>query len=266
MDLGGNILRLKAAILGLIAMLTFTIACGGDDSPGDGSVIISTVPPSEAVPTATLGPASTPSASPPASTTSPAPTATSAPGNGGAALSGFIYPIPGACLPQGDQLMPNAPREYRKGVHEGVDLYSVDNCTAIGLGTPVLAAKAGRVIRVDRNYVDLNSASLAAIMANPTTAESIDQFRGRQVWVDHGGGIVTRYCHLSAVADGLQVGSMVNAGDTIAFVGESGTPESVGNPGHEYHLHFELRIGDSYLGAGQPAPQVRALYLALFRP
>ena len=266
MDLGGNILRLKVAILGLIAMFTFLVACGGDDGPGDGSVIISTVPPSEAVPTTTLPPSGTVPASPPASTTGPAPTATTPPNNGGAALSGFAYPIAGGCLPKGDQLMPNAPREYRNGVHEGVDLYGVDNCTAIGIGTDVHAAKAGRVIRVDRNYVDLNQASLAAIMANPTSVESFDAFRGRQVWVDHGGGIVTRYCHLSAVADGLQVGSMVNAGDVIAFVGESGTPESVGNPGHEYHLHFELRMGDSYLGAGQPAAQVRALYLALFRP
>src|SRR5688572_29211364 len=148
-------------------MLTLLAACGGDDSPGDGSVIVSTVSPSEAVPTVTLPPAGTLPASPPAATTSPVPTATTAASNGGAALSGFIYPIPGACLPQGDQLMPNAPREYRKGVHEGVDFYSVDNCTSIGLGTPVHAAKAGRVIRVDRTYVDLNSASLAAVMTNP---------------------------------------------------------------------------------------------------
>jgi murein DD-endopeptidase MepM/ murein hydrolase activator NlpD len=188
------------------------------------------------------------------------------PSNGSASLSGFIYPIAGGCLPKGDQLMPNAPRTYRNGVHEGVDFYGVDNCAAIGLGTPVHAAKAGRVIRVDRNYVDMNPTSLAAVQANPTTPESIDAFRGRQVWIDHGGGVVSRYCHLSAIADGLQVGSTVNAGDVIASVGESGTPESISNPGHEYHLHFELRIGDSYLGAGQAPAQVRALYLALFSP
>jgi murein DD-endopeptidase MepM/ murein hydrolase activator NlpD len=244
-------------------MLAFSVACGGDDNPVDGSVIVSTVPPTIEAPTATLPPAGTAVASPPASTAGPAPT--NPPANGGA-LSGFIFPITGACLPQGDQLMPNAPREYRQGTHEGVDMYNVDNCTPIGLGTPVHAAKAGRVIRVDRDYVNLTPATLAAIMANPTSAESFDQFRGRQVWVDHGGGIVSRYCHLSAVADGLQVGNMVNAGDVIAFVGESGTPESVSNPGHEYHLHFEVRVGDSYLGAGQPPAQVRALYLALFKP
>ncbi len=53
-------------------------------------------------------------------------------------------------------------------------------------------------------------------------------------------------------------------GQQIAFVGESGTPESVTNPGHEYHLHFELRVGDSYLGEHEPAPVVRGLYKALF--
>ena len=35
----------------------------------------------------------------------------------------FIYPIKGACLPSSDDLMPNAPREYRGGIHEGVDFY-----------------------------------------------------------------------------------------------------------------------------------------------
>jgi peptidoglycan LD-endopeptidase LytH len=182
----------------------------------------------------------------------------------GASLSGFIYPISGACLPVGDQLMPNAPREYRNGTHEGVDFYNVDNCTAIGLGTPVMAAKPGVVIRADLDYVDLTPETLAELNADLTSATSLDGFRGRQIWVDHGNGIVTRYCHLSGIADGIMVGSVVNAGDTLGFVGESGTPESVNNPGNEYHLHFELRVGDSFLGAGLEPQEVRALYLELF--
>src|SRR4029079_11506325 len=56
---------------------------------------------------------------------------------------GFIYPLQGACLPTGDQLMPNAPRDYREGVHEGIDFYESDNCTTIKKGTSVMAAKAG---------------------------------------------------------------------------------------------------------------------------
>jgi len=181
-------------------------------------------------------------------------------------LKGFIYPIAGGCLPKGDQLMPNAARTYRLGTHEGVDLYNVDNCTQIGLGTPVRAAKAGRVIRADTNYENLTPEILNALLANPTTDASLDAFRGRQVWVDHGGGIVTRYCHLSAIAQGLAAGQDVNQGDVIAYVGESGTPESVGNPGNQYHLHFEVRIGSSYLGAGESALTVRQLYTALFTP
>ncbi len=179
-------------------------------------------------------------------------------------LHGFIYPIDGACLPHGDQLMPNAPRDYRNGTHEGIDFYGSDNCVPITLGTPVVAAKAGQVVRVDAAYQDLTAAQLSALLQDPNAPGVLDAFRGRQVWIDHGGGVVTRYCHLSAIATGLAVGDSVSAGEVIAYVGESGTPESVTNPGTEYHLHFELRVGDSYLGQGEPAPQVRSLYLALF--
>lgn len=181
-----------------------------------------------------------------------------------ATLSGFIFPIQGGCLPVGDQLMPNAPREYRQGTHEGVDFYNVDNCTAIGVGTPIVAAKSGVVIRADLGYVDLTLERYQELAANLTSPESLDAFRGRQVWIDHGNGIVTRYCHLSAIAEGVTQGTVLNAGDLVAFVGESGTPESINNPGSQYHLHFEVRVGDSYLGAGLPPEQVRGLYLELF--
>jgi murein DD-endopeptidase MepM/ murein hydrolase activator NlpD len=181
-------------------------------------------------------------------------------------LHGFIYPIADDCLPQGDQLMPNAPREYRQGTHEGIDFYGSDGCVPVTLGTPVMAAKAGRVIRVDDAYQDLTPATLNALLEDPNAPGALDAFRGRQVWVEHGAGVVTRYCHLSGIAAGLKVGDSVSAGEVIAYVGNSGTPESVTNPGTEYHLHFELRVGDSYLGQGLPAPQVRSLYLALFAP
>ncbi len=181
-----------------------------------------------------------------------------------ATLSSFVFPIPGGCLPSGDQLMPNAPREYRNGIHEGVDLYNVDNCTLIGVDTPVVAVMAGVVVRADVDYVELTAERYAEIAADPTAPESLDTFRGRQVWIDHGNGILTRYAHLNSVAGGLTPGTTVNAGDLVAFVGESGTPESISNPGNQYHLHFEVRVNDSYLGAGLAPEEVRALYLELF--
>lgn len=175
-------------------------------------------------------------------------------------------PIAGGCLPKGNQLMPNAPRTYRKGTHEGIDFYNSDNCTKITRGTHVLAAKAGRVVRADLSYVDVTKKQVDAYLADPNTEASLDQFRGRQVWIDHGNGVITRYCHLSGIAPGVAVGTSVPAGQLVGFVGESGTPSSVTNPGHEYHLHFELRVGGAYLGKGLTPAQVRALYVTAFRP
>lgn len=160
--------------------------------------------------------------------------------------------------------MPNAPRPYRKGTHEGIDFYNSDSCTAIGRGTEVLAAKAGRVIRADASYVDVDEKRIAAYLKNPNTEASLDEFRGRQVWIDHGGGVVTRYCHLDGIAPGLTEGMAVAQGQLVGFVGESGTPSSVRNPGREYHLHFELRVGDSFLGRNLDPSQVRALFSDAF--
>jgi murein DD-endopeptidase MepM/ murein hydrolase activator NlpD len=105
-----------------------------------------------------------------------------------------------------------------------------------------------------------------AYLADPNTEASLDQFRGRQVWIDHGDGVITRYCHLSGIAPGVAAGMQATAGQLVGFVGESGTPSSVRNPGHEYHLHFELRVAGSYLGHGLTLAQVRALYARVFQP
>jgi murein DD-endopeptidase MepM/ murein hydrolase activator NlpD len=183
----------------------------------------------------------------------------------------FLYPIAGACLPESDNLMPNAARDYRGGVHEGVDFYAVDNCTGIDATTSVLAAKDGVVLRADLDYHNLTQEELDAANARiangePNAFEVVDLFRGRQVWIDHGNGVVTRYAHLSTVADGVREGMRVAQGQTIATVGDSGTPESLSNPGQETHLHWEERVGESFLGKDLPANEVRALYLGLFQP
>jgi murein DD-endopeptidase MepM/ murein hydrolase activator NlpD len=181
----------------------------------------------------------------------------------------FMYPIAGACLPAGDQLMPNAPREYRGGVHEGVDFYDYDNCTTIERGTPALAAKDGIVLRADLDYTDLTQEELTAANERIANGDAnnfdvLDLFRGRQVWIDHGNGIVTRHAHLSGIPPEIVVGTRVAQGETIGFVGDSGTPESLSNPGQEMHLHWELRAGDAFLGAGLPPVEVREIYIRLF--
>ena len=181
----------------------------------------------------------------------------------------FVYPVAGGCLPQSDTLMPNAPREYRNGTTEGVDFYTYDNCVEVSAGDPVIAAKDGVVVRADLAYHDLTQEELDGANAriasgDPNAFDIIDLFRGRQVWIDHGDGIVTRYAHLGGIAPGIREGARVAQGQTVAFIGDSGTPESLSNPGTENHLHWELRVGDTYLGAGAPPDEVRSLYEGLF--
>lgn len=176
-------------------------------------------------------------------------------------VTGFAYPISGGCLPVDDFLLPGAPREYRQGVHEGVDFYDSDSCAFIGIDTEVLAAKAGMVLRADTDYQELTAETLAELTTlvevnGGNDATAVDGFRGRQVWIDHGDGIVTRYAHLNRIATGLEVGQQVEQGAVIAYVGESGTPSSVTEPGSQIHLHFEIRIGESYLGYGIVGPDV----------
>ena len=234
--------RRLALLLGGVAA-ALAVACSGDDAPsGNDGVVITPI-------------------------TSNIPTLTPAPRL--IELTGFGMPIAGGCLPNGDQLMPNAPRTYRNGTHEGIDFYAVDNCTAIARGTQVLAAFDGKVVRADLAYTDLTQAENDRFSLNPNTDAALDSFRGRQVWVDHGvdatgQAIITRYAHLSGIAPGINVGMDVVKGQLIAFVGNSGTPESISNPSSEMHLHWELRVGDSYLGRALPAVQVRSLYVTLF--
>jgi murein DD-endopeptidase MepM/ murein hydrolase activator NlpD len=184
----------------------------------------------------------------------------------------FIYPIEGGCLPQREGLMPNAPREYRGGIHEGVDFYTFDNCVEVTSDTPVVAAKDGVVIRADLDYTALTQQQLHDFNVRVATGEDpnadafIDIFRGGQVWIDHGSGIVTRYAHLGSIAPGITEGLRVAAGTEIGTVGDSGTPESIASPGVEIHLHFEVRTGDTFLGVGLPPDEVRALYERLFEP
>lgn len=87
--------------------------------------------------------------------------------------------------------------------HAGVDIASP-------MGTPVKAAKSGRVLLAKNTYGGY----------------------GRLVIIDHGDGITTRYAHNSKIL--VKKGQVVEQGDAIAKVGSTG--HSTGP-----HLHFEIR-------------------------
>lgn len=90
---------------------------------------------------------------------------------------------------------------WRPDIHEGVDI-------AAPVGTPVHAMSAGTV-------------SYANTMGG----------YGNVVFLDHGGGLVTVYAHLSSIA--VQPGARVGHRELIGRVGQSGSASGA-------HLHFEV--------------------------
>ncbi len=161
-------------------------------------------------------------------------------------LDNYTVPIGGSNITFRDFQLPGAPRHYRLGVHEGLDFYWQP-------GTKVLSAADGKVIRADLDYVGPSAVQLAAWWNESqqrgfTTREMLDNYLGRQVWIEHDNGLVSRYAHLRSIESGIAAGVNVTKGQMIGEVGNSGSPASLESERSDAHLHFELWLGDSFLG------------------
>ena len=168
----------------------------------------------------------------------------------------FSMPLRGAWLPDRSAVYPGSRRAYRAGVHQGLDLFGQDVGLEVAVGTPVYAAAAGRVLRADLDYQEMSLAEVQALLdeANErrlTPAGALEKLNGRQVWLEHGPGVATRYSHLSQIRPGLRTGQRVEAGQLIGYVGLSGSLDGISGRSDLAHLHFEIRLGSVhqyYLG------------------
>ena len=123
-------------------------------------------------------------------------------GSGGYTSTGnFTWPVPGFT-----RLTTRFQEWTYGGYHRGIDIASTGGRSIYG--APIVAADSGVVIKAGWN----NS-------------------YGNCVYIDHGGGYVTRYAHASSLA--VSQGQTVTKGQTIAYVGNTG--DSFGA-----HLHFEV--------------------------
>lgn len=113
------------------------------------------------------------------------------------------------------------------GWHHGDDIFAP-------LGTPVLAVAHGVVFSV-----------------------GWEKLGGRRLWLRDDRGNEFYYAHLSAYSPLAMDGAIVNAGDVLGFVGNTGDAE-----GTPYHLHFEIHpvglLDLGYDGAVDPTSYLRA--------
>jgi len=92
-------------------------------------------------------------------------------------------------------------------MHKGIDIAAQE-------GTPVYASAAGVISLVRTRYTP-------------------NRGYGREVVIDHGNGLKTRYAHLSKIF--VRVGQKVNRWDKIANVGQTGRATGP-------HLHYEVIV------------------------
>ncbi|MGB4676167.1 MAG: peptidoglycan DD-metalloendopeptidase family protein [Aggregatilineales bacterium] len=177
-----------------------------------------------------------------------------------AALEGWEFPIRGGTLPAWPRLYPGSSRIYRQGVHHGLDVYYMDAPEGFGIGWHILAPSAGQVVRTTVGYVPMTGPEFDRLVSTTETAgytppELLERFEGKQIEIEHGNGVRTRYLHLDDIADGIVAGAAVQQGQFIGTVGVTGTegearPEVAGP-----HLHLEIWLEGRYLGQGITIPE-----------
>lgn len=179
----------------------------------------------------------------------------------------LVSPIAGARMTMPASHLPGAPRAYRHGWHQGIDFYDGHVGVPVRYGDPVRAAGAGVVLRADHGYVEIGLSELERLLAEAagvgeTPAATLDRLHGQQVWLDHGGGVISRYSHLAGIVAGIVPGARVGSGQVLGYIGNSGTGSAARGTRAGPHLHFEIHLDGRPFWTGLAAADIRAVLRA----
>ncbi len=187
-------------------------------------------------------------------------------------LRGYTFPVLGGLIPALDFQLPNAPRVYRNGVHKGIDIYKKKDTDGqirnLNFQDEAVAPGDGIVVRADHSYSPMTLADYEyhTSQSHKGTVTYVEKdFGGRQVWIDHGNGVMTSFNHLSSIKNNLRVGSKIKQGEIVGTVGNSGLIEEAKGSMENTHLHFEIWVDGEFFGNGIPPAQVRKLLQYFFK-
>lgn len=184
----------------------------------------------------------------------------------------YTLPLPGACLPERPEHLPGYPRSYRKGANQGFVFENGDACVPVVYGMGVVAAQRGRVLKAEQSFKEMSAAEFDALVkavANGASPEQMDRLRGREVWIEHPDGRITVYAHLSGLRPDLAKGQLVERGEWIGYVGNSGTRAASRGSTEGARLLLEVWQGNvdtgTYLGQGLDPRENKDKLLTLAR-
>jgi murein DD-endopeptidase MepM/ murein hydrolase activator NlpD len=185
----------------------------------------------------------------------------------------LVLPCKNIKVPKRAMRLPNAPRDYRNGVHRGIDFFA-------NWGTPVRAVAKGTVIRSDLFYEEVpaefreNMLESSARVGNTPSDIFNSILLGKAVFLDHGFDlipgfrVISIYAHLSHIEKKIKPGYIMKSGELMGKSGNTGMRESTLGSKSGSHLHWEMILqkdkDEIYLGRNLENPELFNMLTRIF--
>ncbi len=185
--------------------------------------------------------------------------------------SELTAPIRAATFSMTRKHLPGIARGEFSAPHKGFDFIDGVSGRPLASDEPILSVADGEIVRIDHHYEPPQPSTLQ-FWAGLTDEKGLagdharNQLHGRQVWIRHESGHVSRYSHLSRVHPELAPGDPVEQGQAIGLIGHSGIPPTKDQPEPQSRLHFQLWTADGtrYLGKDLTALEIHRQVAELF--